>query len=207
MQRHSTITHAASFRPLPAGAFWSRTFHQISHGTNQVPDVDVMAENMMRLTLNNGVQMPTLGFGDFQTPPAETREAVEAALLKTCYRHNDTAAAYGNEREVGVAIHDSGLARDEVVIETKIWISDYGYDEPLHRFERSVAKLGVDPIDLLPPRKRTVGRGGIAGRRKAVTPARSLLRASAAARRVARSDARERGADTEPVPHDFNRQQ
>ena len=92
--------------------------------------------------------MPALGLGVFQTPPDETRAAVEAALA-TGYRHVDTAAAYGNEREVGEAIHTSGLARDEVFVETKIWISDYGYDETLHGFEKSAAKLGVDQIDLL----------------------------------------------------------
>ena len=98
--------------------------------------------------LNNGIEMPALGFGVFQTPPDETRAAVEAALV-TGYRHIDTAAAYGNEREVGEAVHSSGVARDEVFLETKIWISDYGYDETLHGFEKSARKLGVESIDLL----------------------------------------------------------
>jgi diketogulonate reductase-like aldo/keto reductase len=100
------------------------------------------------LTLNNGVEMPALGFGVFRTPPAETLEAVEAAL-RTGYRHIDTAAAYGNEREVGEAIRRSGLDRSEVFIETKVWISDYGYDATLHAFDKSAGKLGVDQIDLL----------------------------------------------------------
>ena len=103
---------------------------------------------MTKLSLNNNVEMPALGLGVFQTPPDETRAAVQAAL-STGYRHIDTAAAYGNEREVGGAIHASGLARDEVFIETKIWISDYGHAETLHGFEKSAAKLGVDQIDLL----------------------------------------------------------
>jgi diketogulonate reductase-like aldo/keto reductase len=103
---------------------------------------------MEMLTLNNGVQMPALGLGVFQTPPEETRAAVQAAL-RTGYRHIDTAAAYGNEREVGEAIHNAGVPRDEVFVETKIWISDYGYDETLHGFDKSAAKLGVDQIDLL----------------------------------------------------------
>jgi diketogulonate reductase-like aldo/keto reductase len=107
-----------------------------------------MTQNMLRLTLDNGVEMPALGLGVFQTPPDETRRAVEAAL-SAGYRHVDTAAAYGNEREVGEAIRSSGLARSEVFVETKIWISDYGYDETLHGFEKSAAKLGVDQIDLL----------------------------------------------------------
>jgi diketogulonate reductase-like aldo/keto reductase len=100
------------------------------------------------LTLNNGVTMPALGLGVFQSPPEETTAAV-AAALEAGYRHIDTAAAYGNEREVGEAINASGLQRDEVFVETKIWISDYGYDETLHGFEKSAAKLGVDQIDLL----------------------------------------------------------
>jgi diketogulonate reductase-like aldo/keto reductase len=103
---------------------------------------------MQNLTLNNDVQMPALGLGVFQTPPEETRTAVTAAL-DLGYRHVDTAAAYGNEREVGQAIHDSGIPRDELFIETKVWISDYGYDETLHAFDKSAGKLGVDQIDLL----------------------------------------------------------
>jgi 2,5-diketo-D-gluconate reductase A len=100
------------------------------------------------LTLNNGVEMPALGFGVFQTPPQETIDAVEAAL-GTGYRHIDTAAAYGNEREVGEAIRRSGLARSDVFVETKIWIEDYGYDATLHAFDTSAGKLGVDQVDLL----------------------------------------------------------
>src|SRR6478735_4685922 len=99
-------------------------------------------------TLNNGVEMPALGFGVFQTPPDETRDAVHAAL-DAGYRHIDTAAAYGNEREVGEAVRASGIDRSEIFLETKIWISDYGYDETLHGFEKSASKLGVDQIDLL----------------------------------------------------------
>ena len=100
------------------------------------------------LTLNNGVTMPALGLGVFQTPPDETRDAVTAAL-QTGYRHIDTAAAYGNERQVGEAVHNSGVDRSEVFLETKIWISDYGYDQTLHGFDKSARKLGVDQIDLL----------------------------------------------------------
>ena len=100
------------------------------------------------LELNNGVQMPALGLGVFQTPPDETRDAVRAAL-DAGYLHIDTAAAYGNERQVGEAVHSSELDRSEVFLETKIWISDYGYDETLHGFEKSARKLGVDQIDLL----------------------------------------------------------
>ncbi len=100
------------------------------------------------LTLNNGVRMPPIGFGVFQSAPEETTAAVGAALTAG-YRHIDTAAGYGNEREVGEALRRSGLARDEVVLETKVWVSDYGYDETLHAFEKSAIKLGVQQIDVL----------------------------------------------------------
>jgi len=100
------------------------------------------------ITLNNGVDLPALGLGVFQSPPAVTAAAVQAAL-ETGYRLIDTAAAYGNEREVGEGIRRVGIARDEVFIETKIWISDYGYDTTLHAFEKSVRKLGVARLDLL----------------------------------------------------------
>jgi 2,5-diketo-D-gluconate reductase A len=76
------------------------------------------------LELNNGVAMPALGLGVFQTPPDETRDAVRAAL-GAGYRHIDTAAAYGNEPQVGEAVRGSDLDRAEVFLETKIWISDY----------------------------------------------------------------------------------
>jgi len=104
--------------------------------------------NVPNLRLNNGVQIPALGLGVFQTPPAETTAAV-AEALRVGYRHVDTAAAYGNEREVGEGIRSSGVPREQVFIETKIWINDYGFDETLHGFEKSARKLGVEQIDLL----------------------------------------------------------
>ena len=107
-----------------------------------------MTQTIPTFTLNNGVELPALGLGVFQTPPDETVAAVEAALA-VGYRHVDTAASYGNEREVGEAIRRSGIDRSDVFIETKVWISDYGYDETLHAFEKSAAKLGVEQIDLL----------------------------------------------------------
>ncbi|MGB8019593.1 MAG: aldo/keto reductase [Candidatus Nanopelagicales bacterium] len=100
------------------------------------------------VTLNNGVVMPALGFGVFQTPPEATVAAVDTALA-TGYRHIDTAAAYLNEREVGEGLRRSGIDRAEVFIETKVWISDYGYEQTLHAFDKSRRKLGVDQIDLL----------------------------------------------------------
>lgn len=107
-----------------------------------------MTNRVPQLTLNNDVMMPALGFGVFQSPPEETAAAVETAL-RTGYRHIDTAAAYGNEREVGDGIRASGINRDEVFIETKVWINDYGYDATRHAFDKAAGKLGVDVIDLL----------------------------------------------------------
>ncbi|NKE10772.1 MULTISPECIES: aldo/keto reductase [Kocuria] len=100
------------------------------------------------MTLNNGVEIPELGFGVFQSAPEETVQAVTDAL-EVGYRHIDTAAAYGNERQVGQAIQQSGLSRDEVFLETKVWINDYGFQETQHAFEKASGKLGVEKIDLL----------------------------------------------------------
>lgn len=99
-------------------------------------------------TLNNGVTLPVIGLGVFQTPPPETMAAVTAAL-RTGYRMIDTAAAYGNEREVGQAIRESGIPREEIFIETKVWVTDYGSDQTLHAFDKATAKLGVEQLDLL----------------------------------------------------------
>ena len=102
----------------------------------------------MAFTLNNGITLPDIGFGVFQTPPEETTQAV-AEASRVGYRHVDTAAAYGNEAGVGQAIRESGLPREDLFIETKLWISDYGYDEALHGYEKAAAKLGLEQIDLL----------------------------------------------------------
>jgi 2,5-diketo-D-gluconate reductase A len=129
----------------------------------------------MELTLNNSVRMPALGFGVFQTPPDQTVAAVEAALA-TGYRHIDTAAAYGNEREVGEGVRRSGVERSDVFIETKVWVSDYGYDQTRHAWEKATAKLGVNYLNLHPaptsPRSlrenhRRVQRAGVPARRRA----------------------------------------
>ncbi len=100
------------------------------------------------VTLNNGVVVPSLGFGVFQIPNEQTEAAVESALA-TGYRLIDTAAAYINEREVGTAIRRSGIDRSDIFIETKVWISDYGYDQTLHACDKSTRKLGIDQLDLL----------------------------------------------------------
>ena len=107
-----------------------------------------MTGTIPTLSLNNGVTLPSIGFGVYQTPPEDTAQAVRSAF-EAGYRHVDTAAAYGNERGVGEALKRSGLAREDVFLETKVWVVDYGYDETLHAFEKGAKKLGVEQIDLL----------------------------------------------------------
>ncbi|MEU1537168.1 aldo/keto reductase [Actinacidiphila glaucinigra] len=99
------------------------------------------------ITLNNGVTMPQLGFGVFQVPDADTAAAVTAAL-ENGYRSIDTAAIYGNEAGVGQALAASGIARDELFVTTKLWNGDQGYDSTLAAFDASLAKLGLDHVDL-----------------------------------------------------------
>jgi diketogulonate reductase-like aldo/keto reductase len=92
--------------------------------------------------------MPVVGLGVFQSPPEQTATAVESALAEG-YRLIDTAAAYANERQVGEGIRRAGIPRDDVFVETKVWISDYGYNATLHAFDKSAGKLGLDHLDLL----------------------------------------------------------
>jgi 2,5-diketo-D-gluconate reductase A len=99
------------------------------------------------VALNNGVEMPTLGFGVFQIPAAETEQAV-ATALEVGYRHIDTAASYGNEEAVGRAVHSSGIARDALFITTKLWIQDSGESNARAAFERSLERLGLEHVDL-----------------------------------------------------------
>jgi 2,5-diketo-D-gluconate reductase A len=99
------------------------------------------------ITLNNGVELPQLGFGVFQIPPSEVIDPVTHAF-EAGYRLIDSAAAYRNEQGVGQAIASSGLAREEVFVTTKLWNVDQGYGETLAAFDRSLAALGMDTIDL-----------------------------------------------------------
>ncbi|MGH3558427.1 MAG: aldo/keto reductase [Mycobacterium sp.] len=99
------------------------------------------------VTLNDGSSIPAVGFGVFQIPPADTEQAVGAAL-RAGYRHVDTAAMYGNERETGRAVADSGVPRDELYLVTKLWNADQGYDSTLAAFDASMDRLGVDCLDL-----------------------------------------------------------
>jgi 2,5-diketo-D-gluconate reductase A len=99
------------------------------------------------IELNNGVTIPQLGFGVFLVPPGETRTAV-AAALEAGYRHIDTAKAYDNEGEVGEAIAQSGIPRDELFVTTKLWNADQGRDATLKAIDGSLERLGLDHVDL-----------------------------------------------------------
>ncbi|APH43569.1 2,5-diketo-D-gluconic acid reductase [Microbacterium sp. 1.5R] len=105
------------------------------------------APTVPTLTLNNGIEMPQLGYGVFQVPDAETTAAV-AAALDAGYRSIDTAAIYGNEAGVGRAIAESGIPRDELFVTSKVWISDHGYDAALRAYDASLERLGLDHLDL-----------------------------------------------------------
>lgn len=102
---------------------------------------------MQTITLNNGVKMPLLGLGVFQIDPNQTERAVLDAI-EIGYRHIDTAQVYGNEKEVGDAIRHSGVARDELFITTKLWISDFTYEKAKVAFARSLDLLQTDYVDL-----------------------------------------------------------
>ncbi|MGW5941029.1 aldo/keto reductase [Streptomyces celluloflavus] len=97
--------------------------------------------------LNNGVEIPQLGFGVFQVPDDETTAAVTSAL-ETGYRSIDTAAIYGNETGVGRALAASALPREDLFVTTKLWNADQGYDATLRAFDASLAKLGLEYLDL-----------------------------------------------------------
>lgn len=99
------------------------------------------------VTLNDGHTIPAVGFGVFQVPPAETEQAVSAAL-QAGYRHIDTAAAYRNERETGRAVAESDVPRDQLYVVTKLWNSEQGYDSTLTAFDASMNRLGLDYLDL-----------------------------------------------------------
>jgi 2,5-diketo-D-gluconate reductase A len=97
--------------------------------------------------LNDGIEIPQVGFGVFQVPPDETQRAVEDALAAG-YRHIDTAAAYRNERGVAAGIAASGVPRGEIFITTKLWNSEQGFDSTLAAFEKSIEALDTEQVDL-----------------------------------------------------------
>jgi 2,5-diketo-D-gluconate reductase A len=104
-------------------------------------------EAVLNVTLNNGVEMPQLGFGVFKVPDDQAADAV-AAALEVGYRSIDTAAAYGNESGVGQAIAQSGLDRGDLFVTTKVWNTEQGYDSTLASFDASLGRLGLDQLDL-----------------------------------------------------------
>ncbi|MFI9245965.1 aldo/keto reductase [Streptomyces sp. NPDC053086] len=106
-----------------------------------------MSSKVPPIILNNGVEMPQLGFGVWQVPDDEAERAVVTAL-DAGYRSIDTAAIYGNEKGTGKAIAASGLRREDIFVTTKLWNSDQGYDSTLRAFDASLEKLGLDYVDL-----------------------------------------------------------
>ena len=99
------------------------------------------------ITLNNGLEMPQLGFGVWQVPDDEATKAVATAIASG-YRSIDTAAIYGNEAGTGKAIAASGVARNELFVTTKLWNADHGYDSTMRAFDASLDRLGLDYVDL-----------------------------------------------------------
>ncbi|MEU6096369.1 aldo/keto reductase [Streptomyces sp. NPDC047079] len=106
-----------------------------------------MSSKVPPIILNNGVEMPQLGFGVWQVPDDEAESAV-ATALEAGYRSIDTAAIYGNEEGVGKAVAASGVPRQDLFITTKLWNSDQGYDSTLRAFDTSLKKLGLEYVDL-----------------------------------------------------------
>ena len=102
---------------------------------------------MIDVTLNTGAAMPQLGFGVWQVPDEDAATTV-AAALEAGYRSIDTASAYGNETGTGRALRESGIAREELFVTTKLWNADQGYDEALRAFDASLERLGLDRVDL-----------------------------------------------------------
>ncbi|MXM67974.1 aldo/keto reductase [Streptomyces sp. HUCO-GS316] len=106
-----------------------------------------MSSKVPPIILNNGVEMPQLGFGVWQVPDDEAERAV-ATALETGYRSIDTAAIYGNEEGTGKAVAASGIPREDIFVTTKLWNSDQGYDSTLRAFDASLDKLGLEYVDL-----------------------------------------------------------
>jgi 2,5-diketo-D-gluconate reductase A len=118
----------------------------VRHRRGEVNETGLVTD-VPTVRLNNGVEMPQLGFGVFLVPPDEVGEPVRAAL-DAGYRLIDTATLYANEEGVGRAIRDSGIPRDEIFVTTKVWNSDQGYDATLKAFDNSRRLLGLDVVDL-----------------------------------------------------------
>ncbi len=116
-----------------------------------IPLIEGKGNNMdltSTYTLNNGVKIPMVGLGVFQSVPGKETEQAARWALELGYRHIDTAAFYENEEDVGRAVRDSGLPREEVFVTTKVWNADQGYESTLKAFDKSRKKMGMDVVDL-----------------------------------------------------------
>jgi diketogulonate reductase-like aldo/keto reductase len=111
-----------------------------------VPDAALTPASTV--SLNNGVAMPRLGLGVYQARRGRETHAAVLAALELGYRLVDTAAVYGNETDVGAALRESGLARGELFVTTKLWNSDQGYERTRRAFDKSLRALGLDVLDL-----------------------------------------------------------
>ena len=107
-----------------------------------------MSNNVPTVKLNNGVEMPMLGFGVFQVPDLSQAEQAVTDAFETGYRLIDTAVAYQNEEAVGKAIKDSDIPRDQIWVTSKLWLQDYAYEEAKKAIDLSLKKLGLDYVDL-----------------------------------------------------------
>ncbi|WP_028511309.1 aldo/keto reductase [Ruminococcus sp. NK3A76] len=103
---------------------------------------------MNYITLNDGNKLPAVGFGVFMIPADGSTYNAVLKALNVGYRHIDTAAAYFNEAEVGKAVRDSGISREEIFVTSKLWLQDYGYEAAKKGIDTSLSKLGLDYIDL-----------------------------------------------------------
>ncbi len=101
-----------------------------------------------KISLNNGVQMPVLGLGVYQSPPGSVTENAVLTAFNAGYRHVDTASVYSNEADVGGALKQSGIPREQVFVTTKLWNSDQGYDSTISACEQSLKRLGLSYLDL-----------------------------------------------------------
>ena len=113
-----------------------------------IPDIIMRLTLDSRAVLNNGVEIPLLGVGVYQSPPGQTTENAVRYALMIGYRLIDTAQLYGNEEDVGRALRKSGVSRDDVFITTKVWNSDQGYESTLQACNKSLQKLGLSYLDL-----------------------------------------------------------
>jgi diketogulonate reductase-like aldo/keto reductase len=102
----------------------------------------------INIKLNNGIEIPKIGLGVYQSPPGETTFQVVKYALEIGYRHIDTAKIYGNESDVGKAVKESKIPREEIFVTTKLWNSDQGFDQTIRAFDNSLQHLDLSYVDL-----------------------------------------------------------